>query len=200
MKFLHLSDLHFNQYWFDWITKQQNPYDIFCISGDFLDTSLSIGLSEQISWVSEWMKAFEKPLFVCSGNHDVEAIGNENWLTKIPHVYADNTIKTIDGIRIGCMPYLGTDILEFADCDILLNHVPPAKTKTSTTNKNKDLGDMELYRLLHNKLLSPQYLLCGHIHDSISKTDKINNTIISNPNSGNKHKPNCLSVVLKVKK
>lgn len=181
MKFLHLSDLHFNQHWFDWVAKQQSEYDIFCMTGDFLDTSLSIGLSEQISWVSKWMKAFEKPLFVCSGNHDVEAMENENWLQKIPHVYADNTIKTIDGIKIGCIPYLGTDILEFANCDILLNHVPPAKTKTSTNKKSEDWGDKELFRLIKNKLLAPKYLLSGHMHHPIATRDTVYNTIILNP-------------------
>lgn len=196
MRLIHLSDLHYKQHWFDWIATQQNDYDVFCITGDFLDTSLSICLSEQINWVSEWMKAFEKPLFVCSGNHDIEAIGNENWLTKIPHVHADNTIKTIEGIKIGCIPYLSTDILEFANCDILLNHVPPAKTKTSTNNLKEDGGDKELYRLINNELLSPKHLLCGHIHNPISITDKIKETIISNPSTDqHKNRPNFLSAV-----
>ena len=52
MKFIHLSDLHFNKQWFDWIKMQENYYDIFCITGDFLDTSSSICLVEQIDWIS----------------------------------------------------------------------------------------------------------------------------------------------------
>ena len=39
MKILHTTDLHFNKQWFKWIEAQQNKYDIFCITGDFLDDS-----------------------------------------------------------------------------------------------------------------------------------------------------------------
>jgi len=37
MKILHTSSLHFNSQWSDWIAKSQGSYDIFVISGDFLD-------------------------------------------------------------------------------------------------------------------------------------------------------------------
>ncbi len=36
MRILHISDLHFNKTWFEWIEKQQDKYDVFCITGDFL--------------------------------------------------------------------------------------------------------------------------------------------------------------------
>ena len=39
MKILHTTDLHFNKKWFNWIEKQQNGYDILCITGDFLESS-----------------------------------------------------------------------------------------------------------------------------------------------------------------
>ena len=37
MKILHITDLHFNTTWFDWINKEQDKYDVFCITGDFLE-------------------------------------------------------------------------------------------------------------------------------------------------------------------
>lgn len=67
------------------------------------------------------MKALEKPLFVYSGNHDIEVIGNEDW------------------------------------------------------------GDKVLYRLIKNRLLTPKYLLSGHMHYPSLKRDSMSNTIILNP-------------------
>ena len=71
-------------------------HDIFCITGDFLDDSKDETLLEQIEWITIWMKLFKKPLFVCSGNHDIEELENEDWLNKISNVYSDNSIKIID--------------------------------------------------------------------------------------------------------
>jgi Icc-related predicted phosphoesterase len=37
MKILHTTDLHFTKHWFEWISDQQQSYDVFCITGDFLE-------------------------------------------------------------------------------------------------------------------------------------------------------------------
>ncbi len=110
LKILHTTDLHFNKNWFNWIAKQQENFDVFSISGDFLQSSKNEPLSEQIIWVTHWIKNFNKPLFVCSGNHDIEELDNEDWLCKIDtsNYYADNVIKTIDGLKFGSYPYAQT--------------------------------------------------------------------------------------------
>lgn len=181
MKILHTTDLHFTKHWFIWIASQQNNYDVFCITGDFLESSKDETLLEQIEWISSWMKSFKKPLFVCSGNHDIEELENEDWLNQIPNVYSDNSIKTINGIKFGCVPYIAPDFFEFDECDILLYHLPPAQSKTAIHNEtNADWGDKEIARFLQKKILKPKVLLCGHMHHPINTTDKINNTMIYN--------------------
>ena len=184
MKILHTSDLHFNQKWFEWIATQQDNFDIFCISGDFLESSKDETLLEQIMWVTTWIKEFNKPLFVCSGNHDIEELDNEEWLNNIDtsNYYADNTIKTIGNLKFGCYPYIGADgYFEFDECDVLITHVPPAKTKTSNNQDNDDWGDKELYNAIKNKIISPKILLCGHMHRPIKTINKLNGTTIYNP-------------------
>ena len=181
MKILHTTDLHFNKNWFTWIALQQNNYDVFCITGDFLESSKDETLLEQIEWISSWMKSFKKPLFVCSGNHDIEELENEDWLNQIPNVYSDNSIKTINGIKFGCIPYIAPDFFEFDECDILLYHLPPAQSKTAIHNKtNADWGDKEIARFLQKKILKPKVLLCGHMHYPIDRIDKIGNTTVYN--------------------
>ena len=182
MKILHTTDLHFNKHWFEWITNQQKDYDIFCITGDFLEPSKEETLKEQIEWVTEWMQRFKKPLFICSGNHDIEELENEDWFNRIENVYSDNTIKTIGGVTFGCIPYIAPEFYEFDECEVILYHLPPAKTKTSIhKNEKSDWGDREFHRVLKNNIISPRIVLCGHMHHPIAITDKLNSTTIYNP-------------------
>lgn len=172
LKLFHASDLHFNASYFDYILARQDKFDIFCFSGDFLNKD-STQEKEQTAF---WLKSFKKPVFVCSGNHDMPA----SWLNSISTIYSDDTIKTINGVKFGCVPYMCDDLLDFAECDILLTHVPPAKTKTSIGKDSKDYGDMELARLIKNNLLKAKIILCGHIHEPKSYIDILNGVKIYN--------------------
>lgn len=181
MKIIHTTDLHFKKDWFNWIVEQQDSYDVFCITGDFLEDSKEETLLEQIEWVSNWMKSFKKPLFVCNGNHDIEELDNEEWLDKIPNIYSDNSIKTINGVKFGSVPYLAPDFFEFDECDVILYHLPPAKTATAIhKTEQSDWGDIELYRILKSGMLKPKAILCGHMHYPTKSIDKIRDTFIYN--------------------
>lgn len=197
MTIFHATDLHFNKEWFEQILKVEEKYDIFCLSGDFLNSYSDVGLSTQIEWISSFFASFKKPLFACSGNHDIEEIGNEEWLNNIPNIYADGTIKTINGVKFGCVPFIAGDFLDFAECDVVLNHLPPAKTKTSIhKTSNQDWGDIELARMLKNGLLKPKIILSGHMHKPKSNIDKIANTTIYNSGSDKKSKTIGYSVII----
>lgn len=102
---------------------------------------------------------------------------------RAPNVYADGDIKTFKGIKFGCVPHLCTDILDFAECDLLLTHTPPAHTQTSVEH-GRDFGDKELYRALKRGLMKAKIILCGHVHDPLSKVDKIGNCTIYNSSPG----------------
>jgi len=184
MKILHTTDLHFNKKWFEWISIQQDNFDVFCISGDFLESSKDEPIIEQINWITTWIKNFKKPLFVCSGNHDIGELDNEEWLNNIDtlNYYPDNIVKTIDNVTFGSHPYVDADgYFEFDECDVLITHVPPTDTKTSINQNNDDWGDKELRNVLQNKIINPKILLCGHMHKPIKNIDKLNGTTIYNP-------------------
>ncbi len=184
MKILHTTDLHFNKIYFDWISKQQDKFELFCISGDFLESAKIEPLEKQIEWVINWMKEFDRPLFVCSGNHDIEDYDNEDWLAKlsIDNVYSDNCTKIINGIKFASYPYIGAEgYHEVDDCDVLITHVPPAGSNTSIDNDDKEWGDRELTRAIKNNIISAEIILCGHNHHPIKTIEKINNTTIYNP-------------------
>lgn len=199
LKILYTTDLHFNKTWFKWIQNQQDNFDIFVISGDFLESSRDEALKEQIIWISNWIKQFKKILFVCSGNHDIDDLDNEDWLNKIvtSNYYADNSKKTINGIKFGCVPYIGAEYYEFDDCDILITHIPPANTKTSIDKNNNDWGDKDLYRLLKNKIINPKIIFCGHMHNPLQTSYIINDTTIYNVGVSNSSSiPNHKTIVI----
>jgi Icc-related predicted phosphoesterase len=195
MKLLHTTDLHFNKNWFDFIAKQQNDFDIFCISGDLLESSKEQTIQEQIKWLTSWIKEFKKPLFICSRNHDIEDFNNNDWLKKISssNYYSDTSKRTINNTTIACCEYLDPSYLDFYDCDILVTHLPPSNTKTSISKKiDEDWGDKELTRMIKNNLISPKIILCGHMHYPIDNIDIFKNTKIYNPGvDKNSDIPNC---------
>ena len=67
LKLLHASDLHFGAGYFDYILALQDKFDIFCFSGDFLYKESA----QEKEQTALWLKSFKKPVFVCSGNHDM---------------------------------------------------------------------------------------------------------------------------------
>ena len=181
IKLFHTSDLHVNIDYFDYILSRQDEFDIFCFSGDFLN-EYSTHEKEQTTL---WLKKFKKPVFVCSGNHDTSAY----WLNSIKGIYADGATKTINDVKFGCVPYMCDDLLEFAQCDILLTHIPPAKTSTSISKDGKDYGDTELSRLIKNNLLKTKIILSGHIHEPKSHIDILNGVKIYNSASNGTKEP-----------
>lgn len=175
MTILHASDLHFDKAKFDQILDLE--FDVCCISGDLIDASQK-DVAGQKAWVRLWLENFKGKIFVCSGNHDVDGSDDAAWM-RVPNIYADGAIKMIMGVKFGCVPYICTDILDFAECDILLTHVPPTRTQTAV-ECGRDFGDKELYRVLKHGLLKAKIILCGHVHDPLSRVDKIGNCKIYN--------------------
>lgn len=175
MKILHASDLHFDKAKFDRILSLE--FDICCISGDLIDANQK-DIIGQKAWVKRWLENFKKPIFVCSGNHDVSESGDVSWI-RASNIYADGDIKTLEGIKFGCAPYLCADILDFAECDVLLTHIPPPHTQTSI-ERGRDFGDKELFRVLKHGLLKAKIILCGHVHNPLLDIDKIGDCTIYN--------------------
>ncbi|SFV64871.1 Bll0856 protein [hydrothermal vent metagenome] len=177
------TDLHFKKSQFEFLVENQDKYDILTINGDLLNQR--IDFEKQTKWINSLFRKIKKPVFICSGNHDLDAEMEFNWLYG-DNLILDNKIKTINGIKFGVVPFMGADFSKFYDCDILLYHIPPKNTKTATLKTGMDLGCDEVYQALKHKIIKPKYLLCGHLHTTLSKEDTINQTKIINPNA----KPN----------
>lgn len=186
MKIWITTDLHFKKSQFEFLVAQQNKYDVLTINGDLLKSPKNFEV--ETSWINQTLAKINKPIFICSGNHDLDEDLNCNWL-RGDNLILDNKTKTIDNIKFGVIPYIGADFSRFYDCDILLYHVPPKNTKTAQVQGKRlvqDLGCDEVYQALKHNIIKPKYLFCGHLHKTLATKDVINNTTIINPNA----KPN----------
>ena len=109
--------------------------------------------------------------------------GHENWLNEITtkNYYCDGMRKSIEGVRFLSVPFENYDGFDDHDCDVLLNHLPPAKSQTAITQDGDDWGDPMLYRALKYGLLKPKILLSGHVHSPQKTVDTQFGTTIYNP-------------------
>lgn len=188
------------------ITEYQANVDVICLTGDFLDQSIhaELALQEQISWLKKWSKTINRPLFLCSGNHDfidedlntlsLEELFLESelalkklynpleWLQELAsdRCFVDNQIKKIDGVTFGCMKYEEESFEKFSACDVILTHVPPAKTQVSTDGKG-DFGCKNLRRSIITGAFKPAMILSGHIHGPLSNKARLKFVKLYNP-------------------
>lgn len=185
MNILIAGDLHFNKTQFQWLSDQKNAYDCLCITGDSLNSE-SDDFKQQSVWITKWLKNIDKYLVICSGNHDLDEFAECDWLMHIndKNICSDNQIKTFEGVRFGSIPYVGADLSCFSDCDVIVTHVPPIKSATSQSIAGgglKDWGDKELYYALKERVISPRYILCGHVENPSANRDRIFGIEIINP-------------------
>ncbi|CAD7289037.1 metallophosphoesterase family protein [Campylobacter suis] len=182
MKILHATDLHYNAVWFEYLKSVEACFEAICISGDLLDECSDVSLYDQILDIKAWLGKFSKPVFVCSGNHDISLLYEEGWINEMANVYGDDSIITLNGVCFGCVPYVGASLDKFSECDVLLAHVPPYKTPVSRDIKSgRDYGDKSLFSAVDEGAINPKVLLCGHIHEPKANVCKLKNTTIYNP-------------------
>ncbi len=185
MNILITGDLHFNKSQFQWLAEEKKMYDCLCITGDLLDGN-SADFERQSEWISNWIKELDKQVFVCSGNHDLDEFAECDWLTslKSKKICVDDQIIGFSGLTFGCVPYLGADFSYFSGCDVLLTHVPPVKTTTSQSIVDgilRDWGDDGLFHALKERVISPRYILCGHVENPSANRDSLFGVEIINP-------------------
>lgn len=180
MKIILAGDLHFDKDRYERLNEMSIGCDILCLTGDYLDDSLN-NRGEQIKWVSDWILNVSSPVLMCSGNHDLDHLAECAWIEKLASstVITDNSVWFYEGIKFGVVPYIGAQYDKFADCDVIVSHLPPSNTKTSMQN-GEDFGDEELYLLLTNGVITPRYVLCGHVETPDNTRDQLGDVKIIN--------------------
>jgi predicted MPP superfamily phosphohydrolase len=77
MNILLVADLHYALKQFDWVLSVAADHDAVVIAGDLLETASVVPLDAQVVVVSEYLRRLAgiTRVFVCSGNHDLDAEG-----------------------------------------------------------------------------------------------------------------------------
>lgn len=185
MIILHVTDLHFNQRWYDWLSQRAPAHDLLIISGDLLDLACATPATRQAAWVTDWARSIATPMCVCSGNHDLEwDSALERWRPALwlrgmagPNRWVDGQSGTFGGLRflsIGC-----TTRPKGGAADVWVVHAPPAGVLTGRRTSGRDAGDPELAPRIAR--FSPQIVCSGHVHDPAHWCTRSSGTLYLNP-------------------
>ncbi len=184
MKILAAGDLHLDKKKFHNLLEMLPGCDVLCLTGDYLDDRLG-HRTEQIEWVCRWISRINRPIVMCSGNHDIDDFAESEWIDNLAcsSVITDNHFWRHAGVTFGAIPYIGAQYEKHKDCHVLVTHLPPSNTETSRQD-GTDFGDDELYFAIISHKITPKYVLCGHVENPDQKTDELENVKIINVGSG----------------
>ena len=205
MRFLLVSDLHYNLKQFDWVLNVSKDFDVVVIAGDHLDISSSVDIQAQITVIQTYLRRIctKTKLIVCSGNHDLDARNSAGekyakWILKTRQfgVPTDEDCLMVDGTLFTICPWwdgpencarvgeqIEHDSSKASTKWIWIYHAPPDASPTSWDGKHHH-GDSQLVKWIEH--YAPDMVLSGHIHQSPfckggSWVDRLNSTWIFNP-------------------
>jgi Icc-related predicted phosphoesterase len=162
MRILHVSDLHSDSLWYDWVSITCGKFDLLVVSGDFIEMFSKVPLPDQVRAVSDWIMNLGTPMVVCSGNHDYQ-FSKAGWISDLKGriLGIDGDAIEFGGLRIGVKGWWGAN--PEVPLDILVAHAPPSGTPCAASPTGRDNGDQDLWELE----FKPRWILCGHVHDAV---------------------------------
>ncbi|MDP0500279.1 MAG: metallophosphoesterase family protein [Verrucomicrobiota bacterium JB022] len=185
MRILFVTDLHYQQPWFDWIRDQAPEHDLLCLGGDLLDQNHPAPHHKQVDCVGQWLHELTQPTYLCSGNHDRPWDSARSrwlpadWLHALGdvHLWAHASIVPCGDLRLLIGHY--HEPLPHGEADIWLVHTPPAGSSVSRPAHGRDMGDRRLAIELHQR--RPALVLCGHQHRPAYWYARLGPTLCVNP-------------------
>ncbi len=185
MRILVASDLHYRLPHYDWLVTAAVDVDAVALVGDLADVVSPVPHDVQAVVLTNYltMLAEHRPIFVASGNHDLDGPGVHGeqvatWLQRLdlPGLHVDGASVDIGDVRVTVCPWwdgpitreqvaaqLGAAAVNRPARWIWLYHAPPAGTPLCfdgrRTFPDQDLAD---WIAQHR----PDVVLCGHIHQA----------------------------------
>lgn len=185
MRLLLTSDLHYKLRQYDWLIGAAARFDAVVVAGDHIDGSLPVPSEVQIAALSASLEAVSRRsrLFVCSGNHDLNARNahgekTADWLggMRSDAIAVDgDTTEVGDTLFTVCPWWDGPrsreeveGLLDAAATRregrrwVWVYHAPPQGLLSWTGRRH--FGDEALPLLVARH--RPTAVLCGHIHEA----------------------------------
>ena len=219
MRLLLVSDLHYALRQFDWVLDRAGDYDAVVLAGDSLNIAATVPIEAQIVAVRTTLAALAERtrVFVCSGNHDLDALNGAGektarWVAALGsgNIVADGQTVDVDGTTFTVLPWWDgpaaraevESLLEYvagqrADRWIWVYHSPPESRLSWTGSRH--FGDEEGRKWIDR--FAPDLVFCGHIHQAPftpagSWIDRIGRTWIFNAGHQRGDVPSCVDLDL----
>jgi Icc-related predicted phosphoesterase len=183
MKILHVTDLHGELPWYQWLAREAHKFDLVCLSGDLIH--LDDSASRQIAEVTRVLREIRTPLAICSGNHDtVHAQARDEgayWVSDLKRegVWVDGDRFELGGRKFYCHPWNEPFPSAQAD-EIWIVHTPPEWSVVSWGGNYGEVGDHEFAQLCR-AMRGPKIVLCGHAHTPPAWSAMVGRTQVFNP-------------------
>jgi len=199
---LHVTDLHCNERWFEWLAGASSRYSLVCMTGDLLNLNPYRAHHGQPDKVLSFLRRLKTPLALVSGNHDsMQGAGprleNAQWMREacLGRVYADGDSFMHSGLLFRCLAWRGR-LPTPGPNEVWLHHAPPSLAGTSISRGGCDFGDFDLGEQMREGR-GPRLVLSGHVHDPVRMADSVGGSWSLNPGfAGNSPVPNYFEVDL----
>lgn len=189
IKLLLFSDIHLNESYCQKLVKMSGEVDIVIGAGDY--GSLRMGINKTIRWLS----AIEKPAILVPGNAESEKELTDACIEWPSAKVLHGKEIELQGIKFfglgGGIPVTPfgswswdfseeqAEVLlkDFPDHGVLISHSPPNGI-LDVSSSGKHLGSLSVRKVIEEK--KPKLVVCGHIHESNGRMEKLADTIIIN--------------------
>ncbi|RYE11027.1 MAG: phosphohydrolase [Hyphomicrobiales bacterium] len=205
MKILVVSDFHYALPQFDWLVGAAPAYDLVIFAGDLLDTNSLVDPGTQIVVVMKYLKRISEltRLIVCSGNHDLDAIGADGekhaqWLgaARRLSIPVDGDTLEIGDTLITICPWWDGPLTQQAIARqfeaaaprrkgawLWVYHAPPSDTPIAWSGQ-RHFGDAALSGWIAQ--YRPDFVISGHVHEAPfarngSWADRLGDSWLFNP-------------------
>jgi predicted phosphodiesterase len=188
MRFLHCSDFHGNQRWFDWLAARAAKFDLVCLTGDHLDLLDTERIDSQVRMVKAALGRIATPLALCSGNNDSfsapeapPGLHQAAWLKGLRRagLWVDGDVFEAGGLRFRCVGW-NEQLPSAQGNEVWLSHAPPARAPVAIDSSGADVGG-EILGERCRAGTGPGGLLAGHQHDPLRWMCRVGQTWCFNP-------------------
>jgi len=189
MKLLLFSDIHTNKSHCLNLVEMSVDADIVIGAGDY--GSLRRDIQKTIQWLSE----IEKPSLLVPGNAE-----SFEELKEACDFWPSSTVLHGTGIELKGISFFGIGggipvtpfgswsydfteeeaealLLDYPENAVLISHSPPEGV-LDISSGGRHLGSKTIRQVIEKKV--PRLVVCGHIHESGGKTEKLGKTVIIN--------------------
>lgn len=193
MKILHLTDLHFHQPWFEWVTIHARAFDAVTLSGDLLDLEHRVAPHRQIGWLRQWVLRFPVPLVLSPGCTDLDNRLEYRcrWMEDLAReqVIVERGCLQLGEWMIESLPWGSVPAQRGPRHIVVCHHGPAGSPSMRWVGEVVDDGSVKFAERLSALGPTPAFVLHGQVHHPLLWCGLIGRTQCANPGTADRAAP-----------